>query len=167
MVTRVRFHGREATLNSCNSGSLATPKKPQYGSWDNPEATRHSRSLAQDQRSSPVTMEARARRETIQISALRTETWAKPPGRSMVAGAVQRPQEVPECPGDFRSVIPLFTTPVQMVSENAWGQGVEPIVKYTASKLNNTEERGPALDFSHPVQIYSVLSHALLARHHT
>ena len=119
MVTRAICYRCEGTLDSRSSACLATSKRPQYGSWDNPEATRHSRSLAQDQRSSPVTMEARARRETIQGSAHKTETWAKHPGRSMAAGPVRRPQEVLECPAVFRSVIPLLTTPVQMVSDNA------------------------------------------------
>ena len=63
--------------NSCNSDGLATPKRSQYGSWDNPEATRQSRSLAQDQRSYPVPMEAVKRRETIWGSANLSQNLGK------------------------------------------------------------------------------------------
>ena len=50
-------------VNTLNSGSLATPMTLQYGNWGDPEATRHSRRLAQDQRPSLATMEARTTRE--------------------------------------------------------------------------------------------------------
>ena len=155
----------EATATSCHSGSLASDKKPRCGSWDNPEATCHSRSQAQDLRSPLTAMEARTRRETIQRSALRTETWAGRTGWTLMAGSVQRPQGAPACYWGLSHCHPAAHYPrPDRVGGCKGSGGVEQLVQCNGSKFGNKSEQDRALDPAPPAHIYAVLYHFFFLR---